>query len=165
MFGLNETDSISTIQLVETKNNSDCGSMSEDEAKLAISCSYWLEGVLLTVVGCIGILGNLANIIILNSKSVSNFFNTLLSILSFSDLIFITLTVLDYSLIRGKQSLIRGKQSLIRGKQSLIRGKQSLIEVNNLLSEVNNLLLEVNNLLIEVNNLLSEGTYPLCNNI
>ena len=36
-----------TSEHFSCRNNSDCGSMSEDEAKLAISCSYWLEGVLL----------------------------------------------------------------------------------------------------------------------
>ena len=50
----------------------------------------------------VGIFGNFFTILILSYAEMRNSFNDLLTFLSLFDIMFITITIIDYSLIRGK---------------------------------------------------------------
>jgi len=63
-------------------------------------CSYWLEGVLMTVVGIPGILGNIISIVVLTSTEMKNSFNLLLSCLAVTDILFNILAISDYAFFR-----------------------------------------------------------------
>ena len=51
----------------------------------------------------VGIIGNFFTILILSYAEMRNSFNDLLTFLSLFDIMFITITIIDYSLIRGEE--------------------------------------------------------------
>ena len=55
-----------------------------------------------TSVGIVGIIGNVITMMILSCGEMRNSFNDLLTFLSLFDIMFITITIMDYSLIRGE---------------------------------------------------------------
>ena len=57
--------------------------------------------LLQTVIGSLGVVGNLVSIVVLTSSEMRNSFNLLLSCLASIDILFIILAVLDYSFARG----------------------------------------------------------------
>ena len=59
----------------------------------------------------VGIIGNFFTILILSYAEMRNSFNDLLTFLSLFDIMFITITIIDYSLIRGK-GRAEGKSSI-----------------------------------------------------
>ena len=52
--------------------------------------------------GIFGIIGNVFTMLILSCDEMRNSFNDLLTFLSLFDMMFITITIMDYSLIRGE---------------------------------------------------------------
>ena len=81
-------------------STSSCGVWDEDTEYTVNMCSYWMEGVLLTSTGTIGLIGNVFSIVILSKPDMYNAFNQLLIALSTLDSIFIFLAIVDYSLTR-----------------------------------------------------------------
>ena len=77
-----------------------CGNWDEDTEYKVNMCSYWMEGVLLTSTGTIGLIGNVFSIVILSKPEMYNAFNQLLIALSTLDSIFIFLAIIDSSLTR-----------------------------------------------------------------
>ena len=61
-------------------------------------CSFWMEGVLLTTIGTIGLIGNTVSIIVLSKSGMKNSFNQLLIVLAAFDSTFISLAILDYAI-------------------------------------------------------------------
>ena len=55
-----------------------------------------------TVMGLLGIFGNMVSVVVLTSADMKNSFNLLLSCLAIIDILFIILAVLDYSIARGE---------------------------------------------------------------
>ena len=79
-----------------------CGSTPEINKQT----KYWIEGVLLSVVGVIGLIGNLLTFYVLSKMSSKyNIFNKLLMQLVTGDSISIALMVVDYSLRKSFQLL------------------------------------------------------------
>lgn len=81
-------------------STSSCGVWDEDTEYTVNMCSYWMEGVLLTSTGTIGLIGNVFSIVILSKPDMYNAFNQLLIALSTLDSVFIFLAIVDYSLTR-----------------------------------------------------------------
>ena len=81
-------------------NNSNCGVWDDHTEFMVNTCSYWMEGVLLTITGTIGLFGNVLSIVILSKPDMYNAFNNLLIALSTTDSIFILLAIMDYSFTR-----------------------------------------------------------------
>ena len=72
-----------------------CGIPDSDNKEI----NYWLEGVLLSFAGGIGVFGNATTLYVLSKiPSNSNIFNKLLKQLLFGDSLFIILMFLDFSL-------------------------------------------------------------------
>jgi len=84
----------------DNSSNSSCDFDPTFDRYVGSQCSYWLEGVLMTVVGVPGILGNIISIIVLTSKDMKNSFNLLLSCLAVIDILFNILAVSDYAFFR-----------------------------------------------------------------
>ncbi|CAB4067152.1 unnamed protein product [Lepeophtheirus salmonis] len=81
------------------KNN--CGVWNETVEEYVDTCSFWMEGVVLTVTGLIGIFGNALSVYILSKPDMYNSFNQLLITLSCLDTGFIFFALLDYSMARA----------------------------------------------------------------
>ncbi|TRY73705.1 hypothetical protein TCAL_00917, partial [Tigriopus californicus] len=80
-----------------TTTSKDCGSW---EPKID-KCSFWMEGVLISITGSFGLVGNLISMVILSKPNMYNSFNQLLITLSAMDSIFIILAIVDYSFVRA----------------------------------------------------------------
>jgi len=52
----------------ETRSSLDCGSMDENGEHLWNSFEYWCEGVLMSTLGTIGFIGNIASITVLATR-------------------------------------------------------------------------------------------------
>ena len=92
-----------------SKNSSlDCGvdvmsdsQEAEDYMSTWGICSFWMEGVLLTTIGTIGLIGNTVSIIVLSKSQMKNSFNQLLIVLAAFDSTFISLAIWDYAIFRA----------------------------------------------------------------
>ena len=56
----------------------DCPRFEEEDMALLIGFTFWVEGVLQTVLASLGIVGNFVSIFVLTRKSMRNAFNLLL---------------------------------------------------------------------------------------
>lgn len=82
--------------------NSQCCSMRSNDFALVDTCTFWIEGVFIVLIGSFGILGNLLSISVLcSSVEMKNVFNLLLILLSSVDSLLIALAMLDYSFVRA----------------------------------------------------------------
>lgn len=99
-------------------SNIDCGEWNNEVEEKLATCSFWMEGVLLTGTGnvllyfestfdrqsrfsgIIGLIGNILSIVILSKPDMYNSFNQLLITLSTMDSIFIILAIVDFSITR-----------------------------------------------------------------
>ncbi|XP_023347699.1 FMRFamide receptor isoform X2 [Eurytemora carolleeae] len=89
-------------EFISSYSNS-CGSVSLDLSQLDKDlCMFWLEGVLMIIVGCMGLVGNTLSILTLvfTRDKLNNVFHRLLLVLSGVDLFLVLLIVLDYGLIQ-----------------------------------------------------------------
>jgi len=92
-----------TSEFIQAGDNSnltsgDCGVPGWDTVE---SCGFWMEGVMLTCTGIIGLIGNTLSIVILSKPDMYNSFNNLLITLSTMDSVFIVLAIFDYSVSRA----------------------------------------------------------------
>ncbi|XP_023333119.1 FMRFamide receptor [Eurytemora carolleeae] len=78
----------------------ECGNHTDEDLELISSFNYWLEGVLMIIVGIFGLVGNSVSILVLASREMRNSFNYFLIVLSTTDNLFIFITLLDYSFTR-----------------------------------------------------------------
>jgi len=93
---------------VRQNSSLDCGvdmmsdsQEAEDYMSTWGTCSFWMEGVLLTSIGIVGLIGNILSIIVLSKPDMYNSFNNLLIALSTLDSIFIILAIIDYAIFRA----------------------------------------------------------------
>ena len=100
-----------------TKQEYVCEMLEEIDIHGAETCAYWMEGIFLVtlstftwslvllmfqpIVGFFGLVGNIISSFILSYSEMKNSFNRLLVVLTVFDSIFITIVILDYSLVRG----------------------------------------------------------------
>eukprot|EP00093_Oithona_nana_P011486 11486.XXX_567098_570577_1 [CDS] Oithona nana genome sequencing. len=81
----------------------DCGLWTEEMEHKVYTCCFWMEGLLLTGTGTVGLIGNFLSIVILSKPDMYNSFNQLLIALSTMDSVFIILAIIDYSFSRAFQ--------------------------------------------------------------
>ena len=65
----------------------DCPRFEEEDMALLIGFTFWVEGVLQTVLASLGIVGNFVSIFVLTRKSMRNAFNLLLVTLGEFDIL------------------------------------------------------------------------------
>jgi len=99
MIFLNNKSNTENVSFFSNES-ADCRIVVEEKDDLTTYCSFWFEGILLTSVGIFGIIGNVFTMLILSCDEMRNSFNDLLTFLSLFDMMFITITIMDYSLIR-----------------------------------------------------------------
>ena len=58
------------LQIAAMSSDFNCGNISDDQLDIWTRFEFWCEGVLFSLVGGFGLLGNIFSIIILASKSV-----------------------------------------------------------------------------------------------
>ncbi|TRY78311.1 hypothetical protein TCAL_05014 [Tigriopus californicus] len=90
--GVNSTPSLSSTS---------CCDMSPDSLRISQWFTFWVEGVLIVVVGLFGLFGNTLSINILWGKDMRNAFNCLLIVLAAVDSFLIVLAMFDYSFVRA----------------------------------------------------------------
>ena len=80
-----------------TSSSSICVRTEDEEATIALkrSLSFWMEGVAVVVISCVGLLGNFVAIPLLFSKHLDSIFNRILVCLALSDNIFILTALLE----------------------------------------------------------------------
>lgn len=89
--GINTTPSLSTS----------CCDMTPDSLQMSQWFTFWVEGVLIVVVGLFGLFGNTLSINILWGKDMRNAFNCLLIVLAAVDSFLILFAMFDYSFVRA----------------------------------------------------------------
>eukprot|EP00095_Tigriopus_kingsejongensis_P002978 maker-scaffold267_size230776-snap-gene-1.27 protein:Tk02978 transcript:maker-scaffold267_size230776-snap-gene-1.27-mRNA-1 annotation:"fmrfamide receptor-like isoform x1" len=80
-------------------NESFCSNMSTD--KVSEYCRFWIQGILLCVVGIIGIIGNTVSIVVLSRPEMLSVFNQILVVMTAFDTVYLLTSIAEFSFVES----------------------------------------------------------------
>lgn len=85
----------------KNENSSDLCPNKSDNDHLAKLCKFWIQGVLLTLIGFCGIIGNLVSVFVLTKPCMLSTFNLILAFMTINDTLFLISSIVEYSLVES----------------------------------------------------------------